>query len=260
MLAVRIVAVTCVPTDAPTERTSALKPSPRRSATAGPPRRSGSASRRRRARSRTNISALKSTISAGCRARRRAAGAPSEAMQTAAASGTLLPKRAPRMPDSGPSTSISSDAGEHQQARAGRVEPEPVPGRGRRLRELRDQDERAEHPEADEQRREVRHQHGRRDERGDVGQRLLGPALQRDPAREDDEAARRSARASAATPQPQREPGDRDQRQRRARRRARPRRGCRPGPGVRIGDSGTSSWAATAAATAHDRADQKIQW
>ena len=42
-------------------------------------------------------------------------------------------------------------AGDHQQAGAGGVEPEAVAGRLRRLRELRDEDERAEHAEADEQ-------------------------------------------------------------------------------------------------------------
>ena len=63
-------------------------------------------------------------------------------------------------------------AGDHQQARAGGVEPEAVAARRGRLGELRDEDERAEHAEADEHGREVGHRDDRLPQHLDVDQRL----------------------------------------------------------------------------------------
>ena len=143
-------------------------------------------------------------------------------------------------------------AGQHQQAGAGGVEPEAVAGRRRRLGELRDQDERAEHAEADEQRREVRHQHGRLRERLDVGQRLRAcaararprPRARRAPTRDQPERPR-------ATPSPTRSPArspssgsdEPDAR-------ARPRRGRRRGRACGRATRGRTARCAIAAAQA----------
>ena len=103
-------------------------------------------------------------------------------------------------------------ARQQQQPRASGVEPEAEAGRLRQLGELRDQQERAEHAEADEQRRDVRHQHRRLDQRRDVGERLLGAALDPDPDRQHGEAGDDQPERLRAAPAPGVGARDRDQR------------------------------------------------
>ena len=137
-------------------------------------------------------------------------------------------------------------AGQHQQARAGGREREAVARGLRRLRELRDQQEGAEHAEADEQRREVGHRHRRLGQQPHVRPAARPCAARPAPRRRGSRGPRRSARASGALPQPH-DVGlaDRVQRQRRGRRPriTAPRTSTRPG--VRTGDSGITSSAAT---------------
>ena len=117
-------------------------------------------------------------------------------------------------------------------------------------------------PKPTKQRREVRHQHGRVEQRRDVDERLVGPALHGDPDGEHDERRRRSGRACCgAAPAPVVGARDREQRQRRGRRRAAaaPRTSMRPGVAHgRLGHPQPRRRARRA--TALIAPTQKIQW
>ena len=181
MLPARIAAVTCEPSDEPTERDERVEAGGLAGlARSTPRRRSGWASPRRPARCRRTSRRESTAPRARCRARRRACQAeggddPAEAERDLAAE----PRRR-SCPETGPATSMISAPGSISRPAPRGAGGEAVAGRLRRLGELRDEDERAEHPEAGQQRRDVRHQRpaGAASVR-DVGQRLGGAALRR---------------------------------------------------------------------------------
>ena len=109
---------------------------------------------------------------------------------------TVPAARTARKPMRLPSRPAERAADEHRERRGRHQQPglqdghaEPVARRLRRLRELRDHEERAEHRHADEEARDVRRQHGALGEHPHVHERLAAAQLERDEDAQDGDAS-----------------------------------------------------------------------
>ena len=146
-------------------------------------------------------------------------------------------------PAHGPGDQHHERARQHQQAGAGDRRAEAVAEALGRLRELRDEQERGEHREADQHAGDVRHQHGAAAQHAHVHERLVDLRLHPHPERADGEAAedeREHARRAPAPGVGLAEPVQEARRARptAARRRASPR--ARPAGSPRAGRSARS--------------------